>query len=103
MGLIFQPIPDFFLAIETVNEPSPSINPVTNQGFKLPSSIVDNFGWILLLFELLVVEYCRLFRIGLDGIPGQVILSDPLRVYLRFTGRSPVDQLPSTRCSFTDI
>ena len=71
-----------------------------NQGFKLPSSIVDNFGWII-LFELLVVEYSRLFRIGLEGIPGQVILSDPLRVYLRFTGHGPVDQLPSTRCSFT--
>lgn len=38
IGWIFQPVPDFFLAIETANEPSPSVNPVMNQGFKLKLS-----------------------------------------------------------------
>jgi len=45
MGTIFQPVPDFFLVIETANEPSPSVKPVTNQGFKLkvPSSLNNSF------------------------------------------------------------
>ena len=62
MGTIFQPVPDFFLVIETANEPSPSVKPVMNQGFKLKLSLsLDNF--CLRFFESLVVEYSCLFRI----------------------------------------
>lgn len=43
IGGIFKPIPDFFFAIETANEPSPSVNPVMNQGFKL-SPYLYNLG-----------------------------------------------------------
>ena len=41
VGWIFQPVPDFFLEVEIVNEPSPSVNPVINQGFNLKLSLLE--------------------------------------------------------------
>jgi len=66
-GCIFQPVPDFFLAIETLNEPSPSVNPVINQGFKLKIFVFlsEDLGSSRFLESVLriVVECSCLFRI----------------------------------------
>ena len=83
MGTIFQPIPSFFFVIETANEPSPSVKPVTNQGFNLkPFLCIKDlilFGSFVIIVVFIFalrsrtrsceaglgrkVEYKRLFRI----------------------------------------
>jgi hypothetical protein len=47
--------------IETENEPSPSVKPVINQGFKLKPSLCINE--LIFLGSFVFVEYKRLFRI----------------------------------------
>jgi len=92
IGTIFHPIPSFFLVIETANEPSPSVKPVTNQGFKLKPSFTKDLT--LLRFSVLsfaVDEYKRLFKICIFSVtqrstkrdPDKVILSNLLRVHLK--------------------
>jgi len=97
IGTIFHPIPSFFLVIETANEPSPSVKPVTNQGLKLKPSIFflkKKIDLTLLRFSVLsfaVDEYKRLFKICIFSVtqrstkrdPDKVILSNLLRVHLK--------------------
>ena len=83
---------------ETANEPSPSVNPVMNQGFKLkPSELVPTKDLTLLVGEAFsvlsfaVVEYKCLFKICVFSVsqrsterdPDKVILSNLLRVHLK--------------------
>jgi hypothetical protein len=54
--------------IETANEPSPSVKPVTNQGFNLkPFLCIKDlilFGsFVIIVVVFVFVEYKRLFRI----------------------------------------
>ncbi len=79
------------IAIE--NEPSASVNPVTNHVFKTSSCKG--------VLRVDIKEYCINLFIWLEGILIKEFISKLLRVHLKCI--KLIHQLPSTRCSFTNL
>src|SRR6187549_3429607 len=90
-----------FLSTIILNEPSPSIRPDHIPGFTLIELEVENFFKSNCLDGFLIKEF-QPFSMLKPGLV-TLFLSKSFSVHLKFIKCDLINQLPSTRCSFTTI